>query len=76
MQWTGNGPYAGFSNSKPWLPVNKNFVDVNVETESSVDTSRLNVYRAMATLRKTFPAFASGELKVVTVDGVLAIGRY
>ena len=75
MQWTGNEPYAGFSTSKPWLPVNENYVDVNVASETTNDASPLNVYKSMSNVRKTFPAFAVGSLQTISKDGVLGLGR-
>jgi alpha-glucosidase len=35
MQWD-NGAFAGFSNARPWLPVNRDFRTVNVAAQSSV----------------------------------------
>ena len=46
MQWSGTEKNAGFSEAdETWLPINKNFVDVNVETETADPMSHLNVYK-------------------------------
>ena len=52
MQWS-DGANAGFSpeGSTPWLPINENFVTLNVETESEEPTSHLEIYRALVRLR-------------------------
>ena len=49
MQWSGSGKNAGFSEAdKTWLPVNKNYVDVNVETENADPKSHLSVYKEVS----------------------------
>ncbi|MBR4207277.1 MAG: alpha-glucosidase [Lachnospiraceae bacterium] len=51
MQWTG-GKYAGFSTHRPWFFINKNYRDVNVESEEKNEQSLLNFYRKCLKLRK------------------------
>ena len=46
MQWSGAQKNAGFSNSdKTWLPINPNYVNVNVESEKLDPNSHLNIYK-------------------------------
>ncbi len=51
MQWTG-GKYAGFSTHRPWFFINKNYRDVNVESEEKNEQSLLIFYRKCLKLRK------------------------
>jgi len=60
MQWN-DSEYAGFSTAKPWLPVPPNKATINVKTEESDPNSLLNWYAALIRLKKTNPAFISGE---------------
>lgn len=51
MQWT-NGEQAGFTTGIPWLYVNPNYMEINVEAEQQDSGSVLNWYKAMIALRK------------------------
>ena len=51
MQWN-NGVNAGFTTGIPWLKVNDNKTDINVEAAEKNQTSTLNYFRKMAKLRK------------------------
>ena len=62
MQWTG-GPWAGFSETRPWFYVNENYRDVNVEVEEKDPDSLLNFYRELIAFRKSEPLVAEGEYK-------------
>ena len=59
MQWSGE-EYAGFSTSEPWLPVNDDFADYNVEKQDKDPGSLLSFYRDLIKLRKEFPALNRG----------------
>lgn len=52
MQWSKE-LYAGFSESHPWLAVNPNYKEVNVEDEEAAERSVLHFYRSMISLRRT-----------------------
>lgn len=60
MQWNKK-PYAGFSNGKPWLPVNKNYQEIHVESELSDPHSILSLYRKLIQYRKNFPVILRGS---------------
>ncbi|XP_055840744.1 maltase A3-like [Episyrphus balteatus] len=66
---------AGFStNSNTWLPVNPNYVDINVQNERNTK-SHLNVYKQMVELRKT-DVLKFGTVQYGMVgNGVLVIKR-
>lgn len=51
MQWNDTES-AGFTTGTPWLYVNPNYTDINVEAEQKDSASVLNWYKAMITLRK------------------------
>ncbi len=61
MQWNSE-KYAGFSNVRPWLPVNENKETVNVEYEIKDENSILNFYRQLLKLRKGNYALRRGRL--------------
>ena len=67
MQWTG-GKNAGFSDAKPWLPVNKNYTQRNVVNQAAQPDSLLLFFKALAALRKSEPALQRGEFKSLTPD--------
>jgi glycosidase len=63
MQWN-NQPQAGFSPndaSSPWLPINKNFKQANVDIQLREPGSILNLYRQLLALRKSSPALQVGS---------------
>lgn len=51
MQWNDKNN-AGFSDGEPWLPVNRNHQDINVEHELKNKDSLLSLYRRLIDLRK------------------------
>lgn len=63
MQWNTQ-KNAGFTTGTPWLKVNDNYTEINVETQDTDSDSVLNYYRKLIALRKS-PAykevFAYGE---------------
>ena len=60
MQWDGS-TNAGFTSGTPWLPVNPNFTEINVQVEDSDSNSVLNHFRAMTELRKQNPILVYGN---------------
>lgn len=50
MQWN-NRLYAGFSSGKPWLKINPNYLEVNVESQLEDKDSILNFYKKALKLR-------------------------
>ncbi|MBO0331106.1 glycoside hydrolase family 13 protein [[Muricauda] lutisoli] len=67
MQWN-NSEHAGFTNGKPWLPVNDNYVDINVEDENADQNSVLNHFREMTRLRKQNPVLVYGVYELVAPE--------
>ena len=51
MQWS-DCKNAGFSSGTPWLPVNPNYLHINLSEQQSRDDSLWNFYRALIALRR------------------------
>ena len=64
MQWN-SGAYAGFSRVEPWLPVDKSYKKVNVETQIREQNSLLGFYRRLLRLRKEKPALQVGKYRAL-----------
>lgn len=62
MQWN-RSKNAGFSKGKPWLEVNPNYIDINVEDSLKQEVSILNYYKKFVALRKKYPVFVYGDYR-------------
>jgi oligo-1,6-glucosidase len=60
MQWN-NSPNSGFSSVKPWIKVNSNYKDINVEKQLHDNDSIINFYKSLIAIRKAHPAFIYGS---------------
>lgn len=70
---------AGFSKTRPWLPVHPDYSKINVKLQQSPDCeeSVLNFYRKMIKTRKTFsPFFFQADLKPAFLDHKDIIAYY
>lgn len=65
MQWSG-GENAGFTKGTPWMKVNPNYSEINVESQQGDADSVLHYYQELIALRK------SGEYKEVFTYGWFA----
>jgi glycosidase len=76
MQWT-SGVNAGFSSAAPWLPVNPDWHEVNVERESADPASLLSYYRSLLRLRRDESALRTGGFSVISggTDGIFSYRR-
>ena len=55
MQWSDD-KNSGFSQAdSTWLPVNPNYIDLNVESQKAAEESHLKVYQALSKLRQDDP---------------------
>lgn len=61
MQWNDK-KNAGFSEHEPWLPINKNYIFKNVETQKEQSDSILNFYKDILWFRKESKVLQSGEI--------------
>jgi alpha-glucosidase len=64
MQWN-DGPNAGFSKAKPWLPVPANAKSHNVASEMKDENSMLSFYRQLLALRHKEPALLEGDFQLL-----------
>ncbi|XP_025422013.1 maltase A3-like [Sipha flava] len=76
LQWNSKAQ-AGFSNkTKTWLPVNPNYVNLNVKNQyCSTTRSHLNIFKQLVELRQ-LEVFRSGDVNLYEVSKyVLAFSR-
>ena len=67
MQWN-NEEYAGFSKSKPWIKVNQNYKEINIENQLNNEKSILNFYKKMIKIRKENKGLIYGKYKLILED--------
>lgn len=68
MQWSGENEFAGFSSSRPWLRIDRNFRRNNVEGEENDPDSMLTLYRKLLRLRKEEVSLRVGEYHPLYAD--------
>lgn len=64
MQWNDK-EYAGFSKIKPWLEVNSNYKQINVENQLNDKNSIFNFYKKMIKIRKENKCLVYGKYKLI-----------
>jgi alpha-glucosidase len=64
MQWSSE-QNAGFTTGKPWLGVNKNFTEINVENQLQDESSVLHFYKKMIQLKKKNEVFTYGNYNLI-----------
>jgi len=67
MQWNAE-PQAGFSTSKPWLPVHPNYKTRNVNAQANNRSSLLNFYKKLLAFRRSQPALIKGDFVAMDVN--------
>lgn len=67
MQWTSE-PQAGFTTGKPWMKVNPNYPDINVEQNLNDPDSIYHYYRQMIELRKSSDTLIYGTYDLIAED--------
>lgn len=75
MQWD-NTTNAGFSNAtKTWLPVDSNYLTLNVKAQEEANTSHLKLFKQLVTLKKT-AVFQNGNYEPTLINNdILAYKR-
>jgi oligo-1,6-glucosidase len=61
MQWDSSSEAGFTTGTRPWLPVNRNYKDINAAQEESDPASVLNYVRALIKLRSGILAFVYGD---------------
>lgn len=67
MQWSSEA-YSGFSLSEPWMTLNPNFREINVEVDRAEPDGVFEWYRALIALRKTMPVITYGNFLMLIPD--------
>jgi len=78
MQWSDD-KNSGFSQANStWLPVNPNYIDLNVESQKAAEESHLKVYQALSKLRQDDPRVQIGKWDTMIGGNgaVLGIARH
>jgi glycosidase len=75
MPWDARAN-AGFTTSKPWLPLNADWPTRNVARMTEDPHSILTLYRRLLVLRRDCPALSIGDFALLDVeDEILAYAR-
>lgn len=64
MQWNRE-EYSGFTDVAPWLKVNPNYQDINVELALKDSNSIFYYYQKLIQLRKKYDVFKKGEYRML-----------
>ncbi len=67
MQWSEQ-EYAGFSKVEPWIGVNENYREINVEAEQSDLDSIFAFYQKLIQLRKEKSVISKGEIRFIEIE--------
>lgn len=67
MQWSCE-KHGGFTEGKPWLTVNPNFKEINVEDSINDENSIFHHYRKLINLRKELPIVVYGSFYMLAED--------
>ena len=64
MQWDAR-PNAGFGGGRPWLPLNPDYKERNVQAQSADPDSLLSFYKQLLALRRERAALTRGEFALL-----------
>ena len=67
FQWNSS-ENAGFTTGKPWLKINPNYKEINVELEEKDENSPLNYFRKMLKFRKENQALIYGKAEYYDLE--------
>ncbi|HKN44585.1 MAG TPA: alpha-amylase family glycosyl hydrolase, partial [Propionibacteriaceae bacterium] len=67
MQWDDSS-HAGFTAGIPWLPVNPNYITINVEVAVSNPNSVFHHFRKLIKLRHDHPVVVDGRFELLLPD--------
>ena len=69
IQWN-TSKNAGFTDAKPWINVNENYQEINIEDQEKNVTSVLNYYREIISFRKENLVFVYGDYESLDDDNL------
>ena len=75
MQWS-SGAWGGFSNVKPWIGVNPDYISINVERQQRQPDSVLAFTKKLIGLRRRYPTLVHGTYHPLETDREGVIGFY
>lgn len=64
MQWS-KGENAGFTLGKPWMKINKNYKQINVESQINDENSILNFYKKLIKTKKSSQTLIYGDYNLI-----------
>ena len=67
MQWDGS-ENSGFTTGTPWIEVNPNYTEINVEQALADQESVFHLYRRLIRLRKANPVIVHGRYDLILDD--------
>ena len=73
MPWEADSPYAGFSTSRPWLPLGPDHPALAADRQNADPASLLNLTRQLVAVRRTQNALRLGDFAVEQADDVLLV---
>ena len=73
VQWN-SAENAGFSRGKPWIPVNKNYKEINVEDQEKDPGSVLNFYKRIIKTRKEHEKLIDGDFELIFEEHLTLLG--
>ena len=75
MQWD-QSDNAGFTKGTPWIKINENYTEINVEEAQNDENSILNYYKKLTRLRTSSEALNYGEFLEVFNEDSQVFGFY
>ena len=75
MQWD-QSDNAGFTKGNPWIKINENYTEINVEEAQNDENSILNYYKKLTRLRTSSEALNYGEFLEVFNEDSQVFGFY
>jgi alpha-glucosidase len=73
MPWTAEAPWAGFSTTEPWLPVDPRHLALSVSGEEADPASPLHLSRRLICLRRLYPTLRTGGMTMREVGSSLLV---
>jgi alpha-glucosidase len=67
MQWD-RSPHAGFTTTRPWLPLADNWDEQNIESLDLQPFSTLSLYRRLLALRRSYEALRLGRYETLNCN--------